>query len=338
MDLVFPKVSRFDFAFIFGTTLLACTMSGITVVWPLLFIPMLTVHSWLFGYEHLWSTYTRLLFHTNDRKRYWKLIWIVPPIVFLVLFTIGNTWGLKGIYLTYFIGQFFHTVRQSWGITQAYRHLAGGISWDSEKLSELTLWSVPIWGFLNRCSEKPNEFLFQEFWLPPIPKMIVHTVGMVTVILLLYWVYNRLTAYLRGKLDFGHTLFMISHFFVFFVGYIFIEELCSGWLLVNVWHNVQYIVYVWIYNRKRFVTGIDPKAKVLAWLSKNGQGYTFLYFIFTIILALPIYYLVPELGMTLDGFFQNLLIPMAIVLAMSFTFHHYIVDGVIWKRHNLHTP
>ncbi|TGM72897.1 hypothetical protein EHR01_16870 [Leptospira mtsangambouensis] len=337
MHLVLPKVSHFDIGFIFGITMLACTMASVTVVWPLLFIPMLTVHSWLFGYEHLWSTYTRLLFHTEDRNRYKALIWIVPPIVFFVLLTIGKTWGLKGIYLTYFIGQFFHTVRQSWGITQAYRRQAGGMSWDSERLSEWTIWSIPIWGFLHRSAQRPNEFLFQEFWLPPVPWFVVHLVGIITITLWLYWAYTRLIAFRRNELALGHTLFMISHLIVFYLGYIWIEELCSGWLLVNVWHNVQYIAYVWIYNQKRFVIGIDTNAKVLSWLSQRGLGHTILYFIFTIALALPMYYLLPEIGFTLDGFFQNQLVPMAVVLVMSFTFHHYIVDGVIWKRRHLQT-
>ncbi|TGM55400.1 hypothetical protein EHQ91_10770 [Leptospira biflexa] len=335
MDLVLPKISRFDFTFIIGITFLASMMAGVTVFWPLLFIPMLTVHGWLFGYEHLWSTYTRLLFHRDDRNKFWALVWIVPPIVFLFLMAVGANWGMKGILLLYFMGQLYHTVRQSWGITQSYRRKAGGLPWDSEILSELTLWSVPIWGFLHRCSQRPDEFLFQEFWLPPVSDLIVQVAGVVTMILCFIWVMTRITAFWRGELVIAHTLFMLSHFFVFFVGYILIEELCSGWLLVNVWHNVQYIVYVWVYNRNRFGSGVDPKAKVLSWLSQWGYGYTILYFLFTIALALPIYYLLPELGGSLDELFTTQLIPMSVVLAMSLTFHHYIVDGLIWKRkHN----
>ncbi|TGL24448.1 hypothetical protein EHQ46_04855 [Leptospira yanagawae] len=334
MDLVFTKFSRFDFVFIIGITLLASVMAGVTVIWPLLFIPMLTVHSWLFGYEHLWSTYTRLLFHSDDRKKFWPLVLIVPPIVFLILLKVGANWGLKGIFLLYFVGQFYHTVRQSWGILQSYRRNAGGLSWDSEVLSEVTVWSVPIWGFLYRCSQRPDEFLFQEFWLPPVPKFVVDLVGVITLMLWLYWVYSRIISFRRGKLPMGHSIFMVSHFFVFFVGYIFIDELCSGWLLVNVWHNVQYIVFVWVYNRSRFRLGIDPKAKVLSWLSQVGSGNAILYFLFTITLALPIYYLLPELGYSLDEFFKRQLVPMSVVLAMSLTFHHYIIDGVIWKGRN----
>ncbi|MCW7469581.1 hypothetical protein [Leptospira kanakyensis] len=334
MHLVLPKVSRFDFGFIVGTTVLACTMAGVTVVWPLLFIPILTVHSWLFGYEHLWATYTKLLVHPEDRKRHGTLIFLIPPFVLFGLFYLGQTFGLRGIYILYFFGQFFHTVRQSWGLAQTYRRQVGGIGWDSPRLSEITMWSVPIWGFLHRCAERPNEFLFQDFWLPPVPQVMVNLVGFVSCSLWVYWFYTRFAAYRRGELAIGHSLYMISHLFIFFSGYIWIEELCSGWLLVNVWHNVQYIAFVWIYNRTRFASGIDSNSRLLSWISQRGTKHTIAYFLVTLTFALPVYYLLPELGFTLDTFLKTSAVPTAVVLAMTFTFHHYIIDGIIWKRRN----
>ncbi len=328
------KVTRFDLLFIFGTLTLASTMASVTVFWPLLFIPMLTLHSWLFGYEHLWATYTKLLLHPDDRRRHQTLILLVPILVLVGILLLGQTFGLKGIYVLYFFGQFFHTVRQSWGLTQVYRRRAGGIAWDSERLSELTIWSVPIWGFLHRCAERPDEFLFQDFWLPPIPQSLVHLVGLMSVLLWMYWFYLRLVDYKRGRLAIGHSLYMISHLFVFFGAYILIGEICSGWLLVNVWHNVQYIAFVWIYNRNRFLQGVDPRSRFLSWLSQRGAGHGALYFLVTVLLALPFYYLLPELGYSLDGLIKNTAVPFAVTLAMTLTFHHYIVDGIIWKRQN----
>ncbi len=328
------KDSRFDLAFIVGIALLAGVMAGVTVFWPLLFLPMLTVHSWLFGYEHLWATYTKLLGHPDDRARFRGLILYVPPFVLLGLFVIGNTFGLKGLYVLYFIGQFFHTVRQSWGLAQQYRRQAGGLPWDSTRLSEITLWSVPLWGLLYRCSQRPDEFLFQDFWLPPVPRIAVHIMGAVAVMLWLVWIYSRVAAYRRGELALGHTLYMISHLAIYLGGYLVIDELCSGWLLVNVWHNVQYIAFVWIYNRRRFATGIDPRTRMLSWLSQSGYRRFFLYALATVALALPVYYLLPQLGLTLDELLKNTAVPTAITLGLTLTFHHYIADGIIWKRRN----
>ncbi|PJZ84901.1 hypothetical protein [Leptospira harrisiae] len=334
MNLVLPKVSHFDLIFIIGIALLASIMAGVTVYWPLLFIPMLTVHSWLFGYEHLWATYTKLLVHPDDRKRHGQLIFFVPLLVLLVLFYLAQTLGLGGLYVLYFFGQFFHTVRQSWGITQTYRRQAGGLIWDSTRLSEITLWSVPIWGILNRCAQRPNEFLFQEFWLPSVSQILVNLVGFLSCILWMYWFYTRFTAYRRGELAMGHSLYMISHLLIFFSGYLLIEELCSGWLLVNVWHNVQYIAFVWMYNRNRFSSGLDSKSRVLSWISQRGTKHIAAYFLVTLTFALPVYYLLPELGFTLDSFLKDSMVPTAVVLAMTLTFHHYITDAIIWKQRN----
>lgn len=334
MNALMVKVTRFDLLFNFGILTLASTMAGVTVYWPLLFLPMLTVHSWLFGYEHLWATYTKLLLHPEDRRRHPNLILLVPLLVLLSLLLMGKSFGLKGIYLLYFFGQFFHTVRQSWGLTQAYRRKAGGIEWDSEHLSEVTIWSVPIWGLLYRCWQRPEEFLFQEFWLPPVHKILVHFAGLVSVLLWLYWFYLRFVDYKRGRMATSHSLYMLSHLLVFLGAYILIDEICSGWLLVNVWHNVQYIAFVWLYNRNRFHQGVDPNSRALSWLSQRGAIHAGLYLLVTIFLALPIYYLLPELGNSLDSLIKNTAVPLAVTLAMTLTFHHYIVDGIIWKRKN----
>jgi hypothetical protein len=328
------KDSRFDLGFIVGIALLAGAMAGVTVFWPLLFLPMLAAHSWLFGYEHLWATYTKLLVHPDDRARHRRLIFLVPPFVLLGLFAIGHAFGLKGLYVLYFIGQFFHTVRQSWGLAQQYRRQAGGLTWDSVRLSEITLWSVPVWGLLHRCAQRPDEFLFQDFWLPPVPRTVVYAVGCIAAALWLFWIYTRVAAYRRGELALGHTLYMLSHLGIYLCGYVLIDELCSGWLLVNVWHNVQYLAFVWLYNRQRFAAGVDTRTRLLSWLSQRGYGRMALYCLATVALALPIYYLLPQLGITFDELLKNKAVPIAVILGLTLTFHHYIADGIIWKRKN----
>jgi hypothetical protein len=328
------KDPLFDLCFLIGIALLAYVMSGVTVLWPVLFVPMLTAHTWLFGYEHLVATYTKLLGRPEDRRRHRRLILYVPPLVLLGLYAVGRAYGLSGIYLLYFLGQFYHTVRQSWGIAQQYRQRAGGLPWDSAALSEVTMWSVPVWGLLNRCQQQPDEFLYQPFWLPPVPRLGVQMAGLLSCVLWLYWIYTRIRAYRRDQLALGHTLYMISHLLIYLGGYILIGELCSGWLLVNVWHNVQYIAFVWMYNRRRFAPGIAPDTRILSWLSQPGYRRAALYFLVTLALATPVYYVLPELGIKFDALLKDTAVPTAITVGLTLTFHHYIVDGIIWKRRN----
>lgn len=328
------KDPLFDLSFILGIALLAGGMAGATVYRPDLFWPMLALHSWLFGYEHLVATYTRLLGRPDDRARYRRLILYVPPLVLLGLYAVGRTYGLAGIYALYFVAQWHHTVRQSWGLAQQYRQRAGGLPWDAVRLSELTLWSVPIWGLLHRCAQRPDEFIFQPFWLPPVPPSCATIAGCIAGALWLFWIYTRIVAYRRGQLSIGHTLYMVSHLLIFLIGYVLISEICSGWLLVNVWHNVQYIAFVWLYNRRRFAAGIEPQTRALSWLSQPGYLRAALYFLASLALALPIYYLLPRLGLKLDTLLISTAVPAAITVGLTLTFHHYIVDAIVWKRRN----
>ena len=108
----------------------------------------------------------------------------------------------------------------------------------------------------------------------------------------------------------------------------------SGWLLVNVWHNVQYLAFVWLYNRRRFATGVAPDAKVLSWLSQAGYGRAAIYYLACLAIATPAYYLVLRFSDGADRLFKSSALPTILVVSLTLTVHHYIVDGIIWKRRN----
>lgn len=149
-----------------------------------------------------------------------------------------------------------------------------------------------------------------------------------------FWIYTRVQAYRRGELAVGHTLFMLSHVLIFLFSYVVIEDLNAGWLLVNVWHNVQYLAFVWLYNRRRFAGGIAPDSRALSWLTQPGYGRAVLYYLACLALATPAYYLLLKFGDGVDRVLHNTVLPTALLISLSFTLHHYLVDGVIWKRKN----
>ncbi|MFO0577363.1 MAG: hypothetical protein U1A78_25435 [Polyangia bacterium] len=328
----------FDLSFIFGILLLAGAMSGATVLRPTLLLPMLVAHAWLFGYDHLVATYTKLAGRPEDRARNRRLIFQLPPLILVGLYALGRTAGVTGLYALYFGWQLFHTVRQSWGIAQQYRHRAGGLAWDPVRLSEATLWSVPLWGLLHRCAERPEEFLYQPIWLPPLPMALAHAAGVASGALWLGWIVTRVRAFRRGELALGHTLYMLSHALVYLFGYLLIEDIGSGWLLVNVWHNVQYMAFVWLHNRRRFASGPVADARALSWLSQAGYGRAALYYLACLAVAAPAYYLVQRGAAGLDRLLQTAALPALLVLTLTLTVHHYIVDGIIWKRRNNPPP
>jgi hypothetical protein len=104
------------------------------------------------------------------------------------------------------------------------------------------------------------------------------------------------------------------------VAYIGIENINYGWLVINVWHNAQYIVFVWLFNNNLFKGQSDPKARFLSYISQNGKG--LMYFGVCCSLAVVFY---QAMEWTLGA-----LLPL-VVIYQTINFHHYIVDSVIWK-------
>ena len=118
---------------------------------------------------------------------------------------------------------------------------------------------------------------------------------------------------------------MLSHYIIFFVGYRLIEDITYGWLVINVWHNAQYILFVWLFNTNRYKAGIDPKAKFLSKISQSHNfGYYFLV-CFGISTAVYFSFLFVSTSFALVG------VPLLIIIYQAINFHHYIVDGLIWK-------
>lgn len=159
----------FDLAFILGIPLLAVGVAALGALDVGLFYMLVVADLWLLGYHHVVSTFTKLAGSVEDRRRNRALIWYLLPGMLAGTVALGFAGGVIAIVTLYFFWQWFHYVRQSWGIAQRYRHRAGGLAWDHPRLAEITMWSVPAWGLLHRCHQNPDAFLEMPVYLPPLP-------------------------------------------------------------------------------------------------------------------------------------------------------------------------
>ena len=320
---------NFDLGFIVGIAVVALLSGAVVVARPGLFGLVLFLDLWLLGYHHVVSTYTRLCF---DRESFishrFLLVWL-PPMVLAA--TIGlalgvGPWTLATIY---FYWQWFHYTRQSWGISQGYRRKAGGLVTEGERLSKLTFYLLPLWGILHRSHQAPAQFLGLELKTLPVPDLLVEVVGAAALLTLAWWAVGRAVAWWRGELPVAHTLFMLSHFAIFYVGYVLIDAVDHGWLVLNVWHNAQYVAFVWLFNTNRFKNGIDPKARFLSTISQPDRKT--LYFTTCFALSTLLYVAIWLSIDTAKDHFESLLLPLALIVYQTINFHHYIVDALIWK-------
>ncbi|MBI1300593.1 MAG: hypothetical protein GC137_02945 [Alphaproteobacteria bacterium] len=321
----------FDNLLIFGVLFIA-VLSGL-IVWakPELFGVVLFIDLWFLGYHHVIATFTKLAGTPQDRRENRFLIYYLPIIVVMCVLALAFGIGIWVITTIYFFWQWYHYTRQSYGISAFYRRKAQKYPEEPRWLEHVMIWSMPTWGILNRCVQDWDRFLFQEIWLPYIPPFVLAIAGLFMIMATLYWLVLRFIAFRNGRLPLGHTLFVLSHITTFYIGYILISEINTGWLVANIWHNAQYILFVWLYNTKRFSKPDENSKTVMAWVSQTQPVRIIAYFT-GCILVTSVFYNSVEWGLNIIAYDDAILLgTLYIVTFQTINFHHYVVDSLIWK-------
>jgi hypothetical protein len=310
----------FDLGFIAGIAALALASGAVVVRAPELFVPVFFLDVWLLGYHHVASTFTRLAFDRASFQANRFLVTGLPPIVLLAVAGLSmgiGSWVLVSIYLYW---QWFHYARQSWGIAQAYRRAAAAAP-ESPWLSQVVFYAVPAWGILHRSHQAPATFLDFELKFIPVSAAVVQVAAVVALAAAGWWLVGCAAAWRRGTFSAPHALFVLSHQVVFFVGYVLIDDISTGWLVVNVWHNAQYVMFVWHANNRRFAAGVDGSSPFLSTLCQPRKAW--LYFATCLGLSTALY----------AGLQLAIPVTAALLVAhQTLNYHHYIVDAIIWRR------
>ncbi len=318
---IWLRGASFDLHFIVGIAALALLSGWAVVLHPSFFTRILVANLWLLGAHHVVATYTRLCFDRQSLHTHRFLLFGLPPIVLAAVCILVLSVGVWVLATVYLYAQWYHYTRQSWGISQVYRRKSGGLVNENHHLSTAVFYLLPLWGILRRSHQDPGTFLGLELRVFPVPEIAVSVVGTAALLALGWWIVMRVMAWYRGRLPLAHTLYMMSHFTVFYVAYVVIDHIDHGWLVVNIWHNAQYIVFVWLFNNNRFKSGTDPKARFLSTISQEQNAWC--YFAVCFGLSTLIYLTISNVTAAL--------LPLTIVIYQTINFHHYIVDGVIWK-------
>ena len=335
--------SSFDLVFVVGTLTLALASGLLVLYQPNLFYPVLLADLWLLGYHHVIATFTRLTFDGESFREHRFLVLVLPWLVLFgtiaAAYSLG-TWCIATVYLYW---QWFHYTRQSYGVSRVYLRKLGVCDLESYVTSR-ALYLVPLFGILYRSQQNGNLFLGTK--VKKIPYLVTEyvglplstTIGMTTalmniaavfsVVFVVWWLAIQVKGFWKGESRWPLVLYMMSHFIVFMTGYYLIADIDYGWLVINIWHNAQYILFVWWYNTRRFSKGVTSKQVFLSWLSQLSPKNVISYFAVTLGLSTLTYFLVKEVLQI--GYFAA--IPAAsLVVFQAVNFHHYLVDGIIWK-------
>lgn len=315
---------RFDLVFIWAIAAVAVAAGVIAALGPSLFPILLLADLWFLGYHHVVSTFTRLAFDKQSFRQYRFFVLGLPLIVFVATLLLALAVGLWALVTAYLYWQWFHYTRQSWGVSQVYRRKSQLVA-EPDWLLKAALYLTPLWGILYRSWQQPDEFLMVEVRTLPVPGVLVDVTGVLALLAFGGFFYVRFRRNGLAALQAPHTQYLASHGLVFLFGYVLINDITFGWLTINVWHNAQYILFVWMFNANRFKNGPEPEARFLSTISQPRHKLRYFATCFGISTAVYLLLLIMEPQIISMG------IPSLIVIYQAINFHHYIVDSKIWK-------
>ena len=188
---------------------------------------------WLLGYHHVVSTFTRLCFDKESLRQHRFMIFGLPVIVLVCSAAVGWGIGFWVLGTTYLYWQWFHYTRQSWGVFQVYRRKSESSQIESEWFLKSVLYLLPATGILYRSYQQPEIFLGLEVRVLPVPEFVVLIFATATLASILAFAWSRIGMWRRGTLPLAHTAYMISHIVIFGFGYLIIEDITYGWLMIK---------------------------------------------------------------------------------------------------------
>jgi len=320
------RSKAFDAVLIFGVLGVALVMGSIAAISPTLFFTVLMIDVWLFAYPHVTSTYTRIAFDRESFRRHWFLVFGLPPIVLAATSAVAMVWSVGGLFTVYFVWQTYHYTRQSFGIARAYQ-VKGKRSMKRDWLADAVVYAFPLWGLLHRAAQGHKAFYGYPLFLLDVPGVVAQLAGAGALALGVVWAAREASRWASGVVHAGHSLFVLTHVFITILSYVLFPDITTGWLFINIWHNAQYLLFVWARNASRFAGKANArKSRFLSHLCQPANAWQ--YFGFCVLFGAAQYELIKRGAEQLAW----ATFPVLLVLYLTVNFHHYLVDSVIWKR------
>lgn len=334
-----PAFNRF---FILGTGSAALILGLLAMTSPTMFMAVLLIDIWLFANPHIIATFSRIAFDRVHAKKHWFLLYTLPFVVLIGVTIAALAYGVEGLFTFYFIAQTYHVTRQSFGISRAYLKLNNRNQKD-DFVAEGLIYVVPLWGLAHRCAQSPTEFLGYTITLPSPPSIAVELIGFLSIIWLGVWLIKLLRSAHEKSLNLNHCIFVSSHILITLVSFFICTNITEGWLIFNLWHNIQYLLFVWAQNLRRFSepthaasefgehpqkASLDKRESTFSLAGIIRKGKFISYYFLILIVGTMLYQ-----GLTFAGEQLAWLgLPTVLVLHFTFNYHHYLVDGIIWKK------
>lgn len=276
---------------------------------------------------HTWATYARLTRKISEKKVHWAFGW---PAYGAVLAFLGvATW--KGFFLEAFtavnVWQSYHYLRQFYGVSRLY----GRSEAEDEFARKLSFWAyhlaIPLfvigrWDLLYTAwGGKPSEYIIPVAF----PHALMTGCWVLAGVAVALGLWGEAVKYKNSKEAYNCTglIILALYFWAHWMGFISMEYFSRGFLMITVYHAVQYVGIVFMLEEKQKSSESILTKKMLRLMP---HGLAFLAFwVFLFLIGQGIQEYVFTLPNVLWAQFS------ATCLA-TISAHHYLVDTVLWGR------
>lgn len=318
---------RFDLALIVGPVLLALGLTLVALQGESWFWLVIGFNVWFVATPHAFSSYTRVPLNRSTLSRHWFLLLMLPFVILGFNAFVGWGWGAGGLMTVYFVAQTWHYTRQSYGIARAYRHVVAGVSTRVLWLAYGVLYGLPLAGIVHRSAQHHSTFYGYPLYLLSVPPWVGDVFGMLALSIALVWLLDLTVRCCQTRAFHRFDQFVASHAVMVGMAYWLFEDITLGWLLINLWHNFQYLLFVWAQNVRRHQgASTNSPQPWIAWLSQPQRVWQ--YALFCLVCGALIYSALTALGRQ----WSIAQLPLLMMLVLTLNFHHYAMDSQIWKR------
>jgi hypothetical protein len=283
----------------------------------------------LFDGTHVWGTYARSYLAPDAGSREalpgrwsWGLLLVGPAVAVIDFFlcTPGpSQLGQAGWLFRYFLAgaylwAYWHLVRQHYGFLVLYRRRAGDTSRHGGRLDTYLLWVGCLYPYLRFTlgegyARSGLPVLLPPSWLGPAAWLLDGTFAVLFGGGLLLLLSGKVEPFRPGPRHLLLAIIVAFHVAVFAL----LDNLLTITATLTIFHNLQYHRIVWRYERG---LGRAPSGGLIPYLSLG------------ILLGLA-WYGPRVLGVAAVG--SDLARNGLLGLGWGVAFHHYLVDGRIWR-------
>jgi hypothetical protein len=298
---------------------------------PALYAAVVLADLWFLGYHHVVSTYTRLGFSSQSLRQNRFLAVDLLVVIVLVTTALAFTAGAWAVASAFLYLQWFHYMRQGYGISRRYFRTtpAGQTAGARDRIADAVICAVPIYAIAHRSSTMGDMFLAMPVKTIVPPQALVTMLAVIAAAAVAAWFVRMGLRVASDTADLRYEGFILSHVMIFLCGYVWTADANVGWLAIDIWHTLQYVLVVWMVNVKKYGGRADANEPLLSRISQPGRPLT--YFACCLLITTIVY-----LG--LNGVTVLVMgggLAATLGLYMGINFHHYVVDALIWKRRSV---